>query len=273
MDSTLEIAGAGRRPDVSRLSSLERLLLLLPLLGGAFFGLGPLLLARPLANFFGYPGNDEYVSQLAGAATLGYAVALALGLLQGGWAAMKLLVVATLVFNLASIFACLAEIVAGLAKPVVYLILATSIAITAITIFVLNNHRDAPRGEQNTAPWISALLVIGIVASGTFGLLPLLFPVEAGQFFGFLATDTFLFRHAGAATLGYAVMGVLELRSRRWSELRLATIMATVFNGVSFVVSMLALVSGQTQWSIYLIGVASGGVTVAGLVALQCNGK
>ena len=86
-----------------KLSNLERILLLLPLAGGSVFGLFPLLLGGVFGAALGYPGNDSFIYRLGGAATLGYAVALIMGLRQGDWAPLRLVVIATLTFNLASI--------------------------------------------------------------------------------------------------------------------------------------------------------------------------
>src|SRR5205807_5731898 len=129
----------------SRLSGLERWLLALPLAGGAFFGLFPLFTPGSFAAFTGFPGNDLFIGRLAGAATFGYAVALGLGLQQGTWAAVRLVVIAVLTFNLASLYACSFELLSpstnGGVKPIVLLILATSIAIVVICGALLYRHR------------------------------------------------------------------------------------------------------------------------------------
>jgi hypothetical protein len=89
------------REDRTKLSALERLLLLLSTAGGLVFGALPLLLGGAFGKALGFPGNDSFVYRLAGAATLGYAVALILGLRQGDWAPLRLVVIGTLTFNLA----------------------------------------------------------------------------------------------------------------------------------------------------------------------------
>ena len=127
-------AGALSKEERMKLSSLERILLLLPIAGGLVFGLGPLLLGGAFGAALGFPGNDTFIYRLAGAATLGYAVALIMGLRQGDWAPLRLVIVATLAFNLASIYACIVQLVAGDTNVLVYLILGTSIAITGITV-------------------------------------------------------------------------------------------------------------------------------------------
>src|SRR5690349_985533 len=112
---------------LATLSPIERGLLVLPLIGGVVFGLLPLFAPKLLAMLAGTPGNDPYIYWLAGAATLGYALPLALGLRQPAWAPLRFVVVAVLVFNLASIYACALEIGGGAAQPLIYLILVTSI--------------------------------------------------------------------------------------------------------------------------------------------------
>src|SRR5436309_15224033 len=108
--ASLGRAGGG---DVSRVSNTERLLLSLALAGGAVFGLAALLIPVPLAALAGYPGNDHYIYRLAGAATLGYAVALGLALRSDEWAPVRLVVLAVLGFNLASLYACGVELAGG----------------------------------------------------------------------------------------------------------------------------------------------------------------
>ncbi|HKY54168.1 MAG TPA: hypothetical protein VJM08_07685, partial [Anaerolineales bacterium] len=66
----------------TKLSNLERILLLLPTAGGLVFGLFPLLLGGAFGATFGAPGNDSFIYRLGGAATLGYAIALIMGLRQ-----------------------------------------------------------------------------------------------------------------------------------------------------------------------------------------------
>src|SRR5712691_2520356 len=106
-----------------RLTTLERWLIALPLAAGVVFGLFPLLAPEQFASLTGFPGNDPFIYRLAGAATFGYAVGLAFGLRQGTWAAVKLMVIAVLTFNLASLYACGSEIIRtaniGGTKPII----------------------------------------------------------------------------------------------------------------------------------------------------------
>lgn len=257
----------------TKLSNLERILLLLPLAGGLVFGMFPFLLGGTFGAALGFPGNDSFIYRLGGAATLGYAIALIMGLRQGDWAPLRLVVSATLTFNLASIYACAVELMSGNTNIMVYLILGTSIAITAITSWVLNRHSSSMKMESDVSTWYIRFLTLGTVLSGAFGLLPLLIPVQGAQLLGFHGTDVFLIRQAGAASLGYAVMAYLGIRSGAWQEIRLPLIMALIFNGLSFIASVIALFSGEPVLITVVIGAASLFVTIVGYIAYQRSGK
>jgi hypothetical protein len=266
-------AGAISNAERMKLSNLERVLLLLPIAGGLVFGLSPLLLGGTFGAALGFPGNDSFIYRLAGAATLGYAVALIMGIRQGDWAPMRLVVVATLAFNLASIFACIVQLVAGDTNILVYLILGTSIAISAITAWLLSRHVGGEQPASDVSVWYIRFLILGTVLSGVFGLMPLLIPVFGAQLLGFHGTDVFLIRQAGAASLGYAVMGVFGIRSGAWPELRLPLVMALIFNGFSFIAGVVALFSGEPVLITVVIAAASLFVTIVGTIAYQRSGK
>jgi hypothetical protein len=237
------------------------------------FGLFPLLLGGLFGAGLGFPGSDSFVYRLGGAATLGYAVALIMGLRQGDRAPLRLVVIAILTFNLASIFACVVQLMAGDTNIMVYLILGTSIAISVITLWMLNRHAGGTQMARDVSTLYVRFLILGTVLSGAFGLLPLLIPVQGAQLLGFHGTDVFLIRQAGAASLGYAVMAYLGIRSSAWQEIRLPLIMALIFNGFSFIASVVALFSGEPVLITIVIGAASLFVTIVGYIAYQRSGK
>ena len=124
-----------------------------------------------------YPADDAYIYQLAGAATLGYGVALSIGLFQQDWLAVRLPVIAVLVFNLGSLYACLGQIFTGSTPYSVYIVLASSLLFVAISSLLLVRHRGVPAPEPNLdTRAIRLLLIVGAVAAGIFGLLPLFAP-------------------------------------------------------------------------------------------------
>ena len=81
----IAMSGASATAELLRLTGLEKLLLVIPLLGGLFFGLMPLLAPQLFAQISQATGDDAYIYRLAGAATFGYAVALIMAIRQGEW--------------------------------------------------------------------------------------------------------------------------------------------------------------------------------------------
>ncbi len=264
------------RPDSqsgATLTGLEKLLLVVPLLGGLFFGLMPLLAPKLLAQISAAPGNDPYIYRLAGAATLGYAIALIMAIIGGQWLPARIVVIATLTFNLASIFAIAMTILGGAAAWIVYAILVASITITAITAWMLYRHRPAPAVTPDVAPWLVWLVRLLMVIATLVGASVLFVPTLFAQIFGLAGTDLFLYRQAGAATLGYGVMGFFQLRSPSWEQWRLPSVMSLVFNGVSFIVSVLAVINGEALPLAYIILAASLVATSGSFLAVQRQGK
>ena len=256
----------------TRLSGLERILLLVPIVGGAFFGLGTLLIPETFAATFGYTGHDPYIYRLLGAAIVGLAGALAWAILGNSWARMRLLVTATFMFNVGSLYACGVEIAGGHATSVVYLVLVASIVIVAITGWLLYTHHGPPP-VPDIAGWLVWFLAAATLLSVPFAVLPLFFPVQFGQYFGFQATDVFIYREGGAALLGYAMMGATEVRSRRWAEIRSAAVMVVIFNTLAALVSVLAIANGTGKSLAPIVLLASGVIAVATFVELLRGGK
>jgi len=106
-----------------------------------------------------------------------------------------------------------------------------------------------------------------------FGLFPLVLPTVFSSLFALKGTDVFIFRQAGAATLGYAMMGLFELRSRNWREIRWPLAMAGISNGLSFLASLLALTMGGPVVMALLVIPVTLGVTIAVIVAFRRQGK
>jgi hypothetical protein len=165
------------------------------------------------------------------------------------------------------------EIVAGSANIMVYLIFGTSIAITAICLWILNRHAGPESSNLDVSPWFIRFITLGTILSAAFGLMPLLIPVLGAKLLGFHGTDVFLIRQAGAASLGYAAVGILGIRSGAWRERTLSMIMALIFNGFSFIASVIALFSHEPVLITIVIGAASLFVTIVGTIAYQRNGK
>lgn len=255
------------------MASLERGLLVIPLLGAVVFGILPLLFSAQTATLLGFTGNDTYLYRLAGAVTLGYVPGLLLTILHGEWTPARLVIIATLVFNVGSLFAVGAALLAGNAQPVVYAILATSLLIIAMTTWMLNKHRDVSRPAPDIAKWVVYLIVFLTAAAFGTGLMFLLAPLQFSQLFGFMGTDEFVFRQGGAATLGFAVMGVFQLRSRAWREIRLPSMNALLFNGASLIATIAAIVSGDPILLLAVVLLVTLVATVGCVLTLRRQGR
>ncbi len=252
-----------------QVTKTERALLGVPTLVGLVLGLFPLFAPQVFAQVVNFPADDIYVYQIAGAATLGYGVALLLGLLRGDWLELRLPVLGTLVFQVAVLGTCLAALFQGGAPVSVAALLALSVLVAALCGVLLYRYRNVPRPPQDLAmPSVRVFLVIGLLSSGTFGLLPLFAP-GLGTLAHLRIDAPFIVRLAGAASLGYAAMTVFAQRALSGQELRLPIIMAAIFNGVSGIVSLPDIFIGKVIILPWLIGPVGLAVLVGTLIGLR----
>ena len=243
----------------------------------AFFGLGPFLVPGLLASLGGYAGEDLLAYRLAGAATLGYAVGLAVGY-RASWAELRVPITATAVFNLASIFGCLVSIGGGDAQPIVYVILPVSVVFSASCLYYLRQpptDRVAPSSalDHALAPWVIALFAFGTVSALLFGFLALIPAGSFGSLAGYPGMDDFIYRQGGAATLGVGVAGVLVLLDRRWVTARIPAAMAVTFDGLAVVAVLLDIAAGTAQPVAYVILGTSGLLAAGSALALRRGGR
>jgi hypothetical protein len=254
---------------------IYRVLLALLIIAGWFFGLAPFLAPTQFAQASGFTGTDLFVYRIAGAATFAYGVGLLLGW-RASWDEIRIPFVATFTFNLCSILACLAAIVAGNAQLIVYVILLASILFTLGTGWFLMAPPDlleTPGPDDGPlAQWVIALFVIGTAAALFFGIASLVLAGAFGRAVGASGADDFVYRQAGAATFGAGAGGIAVLMARRWVPARLPTVMALVFNGLSVIAALVQISSASTliAWVILL---AAGLVTAGSAVALRRKGR
>jgi hypothetical protein len=244
---------------------------------GAFFGLAPFLAPAQFAQLFGFAGVDTFGYRIAGAASFGYSVGLAIGF-RASWRELRVPIAATAVFNLGSLLACVLAIAATGAQPVVYLIfLASLIFAPACLYYVARPPANRPATPANLdhplAQWVVALFVIGTLAALFFGTATLLLGGDFGKILGYPGMDTFVYRQGGAATLGAGIGGVLVLLDRNWATARLPALMALTFNGLSVIAALLDIAAGTAQPVTWLILAAAGLVTVGSAVALTRQGR
>src|SRR5437667_2205690 len=75
--------------------------------------------------------------------------------------------------------------------------------------------------DQATLPIFRILLVVQVLAAGFFGLLPFLLPETFASGAGFVGDEPFIYRLAGAATLGYAAVALIGSVRPAWYRLRI----------------------------------------------------
>jgi hypothetical protein len=252
--------------------------LIVLILAGFVFGLGPLLGPKQFSDLTGFQGTDTLLIRLAGCATLGYGVGLLVGF-RAPWREIWIAIAGVLVFNIGSLVAGVAAIAQGSPPPIVYLVIVVSIVFVAGAAYLLRNPPLAPgeapvgSGTPDIARWLLWLFVIGTAAALVFGLGPLVLGGGFGRLFGYAGNDDWIYRQAGAATLGAGVGGLLALRSRRWPEIRIPAVMALTFNGTSLLAALLEIASGGAQPVAYLIIGTAGLVTVGTALALRRDGR
>lgn len=270
---TMNSAAGKTLGSMEQLTGLERALLVIPLLVGFVLGILALFWGAQLAALTGGTGKDVYLYRLTGAVLLGYVPGLLLTILNGVWTPARIVVIATLVFGLGLLYAVAVALLSSVAEPIVWLIAVTAALTVAITLWLLNQHRDIARPSADIAKWVLYLLVFLTAAAFGTGALFTFAPVQTSQLFGFVGADDFVYRLGGAATLGFAVMGVFELRSRAWREIHLPSINAMVFNGISFVATLLAILAGDPILLLLVVFLVALIATVGSAIALYRQGK
>lgn len=253
-----------------------RALLLVEVASAGFFGLFPLAFPEAFAAVFGYAGAEPFLYRIAGAATTGYAVMALAAFLQPRWATFRIPLVATLTFNIGAVTAALltADDREFTALGAFILVAAAAFAIAS---FYWLYRDEGPRSAEG-APieeGFRLTLMAATAVAAFFGLFPLLMtrtfadafglatPAGDAAFFSGPASDFFIYRIAGAATLGYAAAGLFQLLSGRWAEIRLQLVGAITFNALGAISAAIYLAAGGRSLLGILVLVAGGFFTLA----------
>jgi hypothetical protein len=241
-----------------------RALLLVEVVAAAFFGLFPFAFPETFATVFGLPGAEPFVYRIAGAATTGYGVMAVFAFLRPRWATFRIPLIAALTFNVGAVGAALLSADTGDLSPLVGIVGLAASAFALASAYWL--YRDeGPRvdaGGQVEEGFRATLLAATAVAV-LFGILPLLLTNTFVTVFGLADSDLFIYRLAGAATLGYGAAGVFQLLSGRWPEIRLQVLGAITFNALGALAAGIYLAAGGRSVLGLLILVAAGFFTLA----------
>ena len=227
---------------------------------------------RPFARIADLAGDDLFIYELGGAAMLGYAVALALGLRGGTWPPVRFVILATYVFGAIAFLAGFASFASNQINGTVVVVSLWAVIVAYALAQILVAHRGAVARPRNVAGWVAAVLVLATISAAVFGLGPQL-PAPFAALMGYKGTDEYIYRIAGAACFGYAAMGIQELRSLHWDDMRLPSVMALVFNGLAFLASLFELLAGRGTLLVYLVAAAAGFFTIAIGATLMRRGR
>jgi hypothetical protein len=227
---------------------------------------------RPFARIADLAGDDTFVYELGGAAMLGYAVALALGIRSGFWSPMRFVVLATYVFAAIAFLAGFVSFASNQINGMVVLVSLWAVIVAYALAQFLVAHRGARAGPRDVATWVWIVLALATLSAAVFGLGPQL-PGPFASLMGYKGTDEYVYRLAGGACFGYAAMGIPELRSLHWDDMRLPNVMALVFNALAFLASVFELLAGRGTLLVYLVALAAGFFAVAIAAILARRGR
>jgi len=199
-------------------------------------------------------------------------VALALGIRSGLWPPMRFVVLATYVFAAIAFLAGFAAFASDQIDGLVVAVSLWAVVVAWALAQILVAHRGAVAGPHDVARWAVIVLALATVSAAVFGLGPQL-PGPFASLMGYRGTDEFIYRLAGAACFGYAAMGIQELRSLHWDDLRFPNIMALVFNGLAFLASAFEILAGRATLLASLVALAAGFFTVAIAAILVRRGR
>jgi hypothetical protein len=240
--------------------------------GSLALGLPLVVVPKQFASVVGLAGDDTFIYQLGGAAMVGYSVALFLGVRGGLWSPLRFVVLAAYVFAAIGFFAGFIAFAGGQLNAFALVVTLWAVIVAWAVAQILVAHRGARAGPRDVAPWVIFVLALATISAAVFGLGPQV----AGPFaalMGYKGTDEVVYRLAGAACFGYAAMGIQELRSLHWDDMRLPNVMALVFNGLAFLASVFEIIAGRTTLLAILVAVAAGFFTVATAAILVRRGR
>ncbi len=116
--------------------------------------------------------------------------------------------------------------------------------------------------DQATLPIFRILLIVQVLAAGFFGLVPFLLPDSFASGAGFVGDEPFIYRLAGAATLGYAAVALIGSVRPTWYRLRIPVLATLTFNAAAVIGALLSLASGEMQFVVYFVAIAAFAFTV-----------
>jgi hypothetical protein len=242
-----------------------RLTLIAQAVAGLVFGLIPLLATASYASALGFSGDDPLIYRLGGAATTGYFVAPLVALAWGaGWRQIRIPAIATLTFTIGAFGASAYELATGAKQPIIPFVVGAGAVFTVIAAYWLRRDEGTAfdSGRRLDTP-ARVVLLLATLSAATFGVLPLVAPGAFASLFGLVGTDTWVFRLAGAACLGYATAGIASLFAPGYRAMRIQNMAAIAFNALGAISAWLAVSAGTGGLLAPAVAAAASFFTVA----------
>ena len=112
--------------------------------------------------------------------------------------------------------------------------------------------------DQASLPVFRVLLLVQVLATIVFGVVPLVFPETFAILTGYSGNDPIVYRLAGAATAGYLIAALVSLVGRkRWADLRIPIAATLTFNAAAAVSSILEIVGGDRHVVVVVVLLAA----------------
>lgn len=118
-------------------------------------------------------------------------------------------------------------------------------------------------GDQATTSLFRVLLLIEVLAAGFFGLFALALPAAFAALFAYPGVEPFLYRLAGAATTGYAVMALAAFLRPRWATFRIPLIATLTFNVAAVIGALLSIDEGDLHALVFIVLLAAAVFAIA----------
>jgi hypothetical protein len=109
------------------------------------------------------------------------------------------------------------------------------------------------QGDQGTAPWFRFLLLVQVLAAGLFGIVPYFLTGVAAEAGGYPGTESFIYRLAGAATIGYVVAAASALVKPGWYRFRIPAAAAYTFNSAALIAALMTLFESRGNFWVWFI--------------------
>ena len=117
-------------------------------------------------------GDDTFIYELGGAAMLGYALALGLGIRGGFWLPMRFVVLATYVFAAIAFLAGFVSFASNQINGFVVLFSLWAVIVAYALAQILVAHRGSVAGLRDVAGWVPTVLALATLSAAVFGLGP-----------------------------------------------------------------------------------------------------